>query len=79
MEDTIKCNNTINLYPTLDPNITDVFDDNVTLRTSNTSMSAKNAIAFTANQETMSFANTHAIADTGATSVFVMKGIPMKM
>jgi hypothetical protein len=41
MIDTIKCKDTVNLYPTLDPNITDVFDDGVTLSTSNNSMLAK--------------------------------------
>jgi hypothetical protein len=41
-------------------------------------MSAKYAIAFAANQEVMSFADTHTITDTRATSVFVMKGIPMQ-
>ncbi len=56
----------------------DVFDDNATLCMSNNSRLAKNAIVFAANQGKMSFADTHAIADTGATLVFVMKGIPMQ-
>jgi hypothetical protein len=78
MVNTIKCNNTINLYPTLDPNITEVFDGDATLCTLNNSNLAKNAIAFAANQGQMSFANTHTITDTRATLVFVMKGILMQ-
>jgi hypothetical protein len=78
MVDTIKYNDTINLYSTLDPNITDVFDDNATYCTSNNSMLEKKSTAFAANQGKMSFADIHTIADTGATLVFAMKGIPMQ-
>jgi hypothetical protein len=78
MVDSIKCNNTINLDPTSDPNNKDVFSDNATFCMSNTTKSAKNAIAIAANQEMKSFPANHAITGTRAILVFVMNRIPMQ-
>jgi hypothetical protein len=70
----------------LDPITFSVNDsDDATVITSNTSRdrnvaSARN-IASALQQgvpKTLAFADTHAIADTGATSIFVMAGTPMK-
>jgi hypothetical protein len=75
--DYIKYNNEINLYPTLDPTATDVDADDITVLTSNTTLSTQ-AIASTANHaQTLSFMDTHAIANTRANSFFVTGGTPM--
>ena len=77
MVNTIKCDNTINLYPTLDPITNNVYADDKTVKTSNTTHSAK-AIASVANHaQILLFVDTHAIADTRDTSFFVMEGMLM--
>jgi hypothetical protein len=74
--DNVKCNDAINLYPALEPTANDVDSGDKTVITPNTTYSTQ-AIAFSANQaHTLSFVGTHAIANTGATSFFIMEGTP---
>jgi hypothetical protein len=63
----------------LDPSKTGVnTSDNATVITSNKSRDSEIASALRKGMPTaLTFANTHAIADTGATSIFVMAGTPM--
>jgi hypothetical protein len=73
----VNLKDAINVYETLDPiqHVT-VDNDDTTVVTSNKCQDiACNTIAATT--KTMSFATTHAVADTGGTSLFVMEGLKM--
>jgi hypothetical protein len=63
----------------LDPSKTNnIVDDDATVVTSNkTKHTTTNALG-TTDANTMSFATTHAVADTGATSLFLMEGLKME-
>jgi hypothetical protein len=77
--DNHKCNHDI-LTDASDPNKTSVYNsDDATVIKLNRSGARNIASALRQGvPKVLAFADTHAIADTGATSIFVMAGTPMK-
>jgi hypothetical protein len=75
----VNLKDAINVYEPLDPSKTNnIVDDDATVVTSNkTKHTTTNALGAT-DANTMSFATTHAVAYTGATSLFLMEGLKME-